>query len=335
MRDGAIVGEGYHERAGGPHAEVHALADAARRGDDARGAAMYVSLEPCAHHGRTPPCADALIAAGIARVVIGAEDPNPRTDGRGITRLREAGIEVVVAHDATAMRLIEPFAVAIRTVRPYIALKMAMSLDGHVAPRGGVQTWLTGEESRAFVHRLRAEADAVMVGAGTVRVDDPELTARPFVARNVPYTRVVVCETDAIPAASRVLHAPADHADAYAQTILLAPPAARARFRTLETIANVVYAGEGDAAQLDLVAALDALGRAGVRSVLCEGGPTLAGRLLAAGLVDRVHWLVAPRLLRTDAAIPVLASGTIDARLDEVVVETLGADVHITARVAR
>jgi diaminohydroxyphosphoribosylaminopyrimidine deaminase/5-amino-6-(5-phosphoribosylamino)uracil reductase len=212
---------------------------------------------------------------------------------------------------------------------------MAMSLDGFVAPRSGVQTWLTGEESRAMVHRLRAESDAVMVGAGTVRVDDPELTVRPFVARRVPYARVVVCETDSIPAASRVLHAPTEHADAYAPTIVLAPAGARERFRDRETIANVVYVGPDDAVQLDLVAALDALGRTGVRSVLCEGGPTLAGRLLAAGLVDRVHWLVAPRLLRTDAAIPVLASGAIDARLDDLVVETLGADVHITARVAR
>jgi diaminohydroxyphosphoribosylaminopyrimidine deaminase/5-amino-6-(5-phosphoribosylamino)uracil reductase len=274
-----------------------------------------------------------VIAAGIARVVIGAEDPNPRTDGRGISRLREAGIAVASVRDPAAEELIEPFAVAIRRVRPYLVLKMAASLDGYVAAKPGVQTWLTGEESRAFVHGLRAQNDAVMVGAGTVRVDDPQLTVRPFVARNVPYARVVVCETDAIPFASRVLSPPAEHADAYARTMLLAPAGARARFHECETIARVVYVGHDDATQLDLTAAMDALGATGVRSVLCEGGPTLAGRLLAAGLVDRIHWLFAPRLLRTDDAIPMLAGGSIDARLDAVVVERLGADVHVTARV--
>ncbi len=339
-RDGRILGEGHHEIAGGPHAEVHALADAARRGEDVRGATIYVSLEPCAHHGRTPPCADAVIAAGIARVVIGAEDPNPRTDRRGIAALRAAGIAVDVVHDAAAMALIDAFSVAIRHVRPYVVLKMAASLDGYIASEPGVQTWLTGDESRAFVHGLRAVYDAVMVGAGTVRVDDPELTARPFVARNVPYTRVVVCESDAIPLASRVLHAPADHREAYAQTIVLAPAAARERFRECETIANVVFAGPehlpaGAKPQLDLAEALDALGRTGIRSVLCEGGPTLAGRLLAAGLVDRIHWLYAPRLMRSDTAIPMLASGAVDAALTDVVVQRLGADVHVTARIAR
>src|SRR5579884_3487323 len=186
VRDGETLGEGYHRVRGGPHAEIEALDDARKNGKDPRGATLFVSLEPCNHHGLTPPCSEAIVAAGIARVVIGAPDPNPKTNAGGIARLREAGINAQIVHDAWAQRLIEPFSVAVRTARPYITLKMAASLDGYVAPKPGAH-WLTGEVARERVRELRAAHDAVMVGAGTVRVDDPQLTVRPAHARRKPY----------------------------------------------------------------------------------------------------------------------------------------------------
>jgi len=175
VRGGRTLAEGFHHRRGEAHAEIEALH--AARGD-ARGATLYVSLEPCDHAGLTPPCTRAVIEAGVARVVVGALDPNPRTAGAGLERLRGAGVDVVLADDASARDLIEAFAVWIRGPRPFVTLKMAASLDGYVAPSPGPH-WLTGSEAREFVRELRCEHDAVIVGAGTVVVDDPRLTVRP------------------------------------------------------------------------------------------------------------------------------------------------------------
>jgi len=169
VANGEIAGEGFHHRAGEPHAEVNALEAA---GDRARGATLYVSLEPCNHFGRTPPCSHAVADAGIARVVVGTFDPNPKTNEGGIAHLRGHGVDVEIADDDEARALIEPFAAAIRSERPFVTLKMAMSLDGYVSSRSGEVQWLTGEEARAFVRELRIEHDAVMVGAGTVRIDN-------------------------------------------------------------------------------------------------------------------------------------------------------------------
>jgi len=206
VRDGETLGEGWHHRRGEPHAEVEALRDAAARGRDVRGATAYVSLEPCHHHGRTPPCSEALIEAGVARAVVRALDPNPKTAAGGVRRLRDAGIDVEVVDDAVARGLVERFAWTIlHPDRPFVTLKMAMSLDGYVAARPGAQQWLTGPAARERVRELRFENDAVMVGAGTIRVDDPLLTVRPHANRRKPYTRVVVCETAPVPTASRVL----------------------------------------------------------------------------------------------------------------------------------
>ncbi|MDB5069891.1 MAG: 5-amino-6-(5-phosphoribosylamino)uracil reductase [Candidatus Eremiobacteraeota bacterium] len=308
MRDGVTLGEGWHHRAGEPHAEAEALRDAHARGNGVSGATAYVSLEPCNHTGRTPPCSEALIAAQIERVVIGALDPNPKTAGGGVRRLRDAGIEVDVADDAAAQALIERFRWTIVHDRPYVTLKMAASLDGYVAPRPGAQQWLTGPLARERVRDLRIEHDAVMVGAGTIRVDDPQLTVRPHATRRKPYARVVVCETEAIPATSRVLAPPPDAPlGAYRPTMVLAPRGAREKFAELARFAQVVYVGDEDARQLDLAAALAALRERDIATVLCEGGPTLAGRLLGAGLVQRLVWLVAPTLLRSDTAVPALA----------------------------
>jgi diaminohydroxyphosphoribosylaminopyrimidine deaminase/5-amino-6-(5-phosphoribosylamino)uracil reductase len=338
VREGITLGEGWHHRRGEPHAEVEALRAAHAAGCEVRGATAYVSLEPCNHHGRTPPCSEALIAAGIARVVVGAYDPNPKTAASGIARLRAAGIEVDVCESPEAQRLIERFAFTIaQAARPFVTLKMAMSLDGAIAAQPGRAEWLTGEAARAFVRGQRAEHDAVMVGAGTIRIDDPQLTVRPHASRRKPYTRIVVCETDPIPLGARVLAEPPEAPpNAYARTIVLAPAGARERFAALAAVAEVVFIGDPAATQLDLTAALEALRGRGIDTILCEGGPTLAGRLIRAGLVQRAIWLVAPRFLQAPTAVPVLAGADLSAlrngwRFDRV--ERLGDDLMLAGRI--
>ncbi len=315
---------------GEPHAEVEALRDAAARGNDVRGATMYVTLEPCDHTGLTPPCSAALIEAGIARAIVGTMDPNPRTAGAGVVRLREAGLAVDVVDDAWSRALVEDFAVAVTQPRPYLRLKLAASLDGRIAPQPGERHWLTGSQARDYVRELRATYDAVMVGAGTVRIDDPQLSVRPPRARRTPYVRVVVCETDTVPS-DRAVFAPLQ---GYARTIVLAPAGARARFAALEAHADVAYVGDEAALQLDLRLALAALRRRGVTSVLCEGGPTLAGKLLELDLVDRIDWLIAPALLSGPAAVPALVGGPGGKTLKFERVERLGPDVLLSAVVA-
>ncbi len=329
-RAGRTLGEGFHHRRGEAHAEVEAL----RSAGDARGATAYVSLEPCNHHGLTPPCSEALIEAGIARVVAGVADPNPRTAGAGFARLRAAGIDVELAEDPWARALIESFGVAVNRSRPYVHLKLAASLDGYVAPAPGAH-WLTGEPARDYVRELRASYDAVLVGAGTVRSDDPQLTVRPPRTRLRPYVRVVACEDAPIPADRRVLRSPdALEGVTYARTIVLAPAGARAAFAELEAVAEVAYIGAPDARELDLAAALRELRARGIASLLCEGGPTLAARLLAQRLVDRVDWLIAPVLLANDAAVPALRGADVRTaahgwRFDRV--ERLGEDLRLSA----
>ncbi len=288
---------------------------------------MYVSLEPCDHTGATPPCTRAIVGSGIRRIVVGAMDPNPRTAGRGVRRLRDAGISVDVANDALALGLVEAFARAVTTARPYVRLKMASSLDGYVAPEPGDRHWLTGYEARAYVRDLRASHDAVLVGAGTVRIDDPQLCVRPARSRRTPYRRVVACESAPVPRERAIF----ERLDGYAQTIVLAPAGMRDAFAALEEIADVLYVGATDARALDLADALVALRARDVTSVLCEGGPTLAAHLLADGLVDRCDWLLAPALLSGERAVPVLARdfGGTTLRFDRV--EWLGPDVLVSA----
>lgn len=328
--DGEIAGEGYHHRAGEPHAEVHALHAA---GERARGATLYVSLEPCNHTGRTPPCSHAVADAGIARVVVGTPDPNPRTAQGGIGYLRDRGVTVEIAGDTRAQAIVEPFAHAIRSKRPYVTLKMAMSLDGFIATKSGRQEWLTGEEARAFVRDLRISHDAVGVGAGTVRVDNPNLTVRPAHHRLREYVRVVLCETDTVDPESNVFR----ERDGYAKTVVVAPAGAAAKFENLAHTADVLFVGDAPAAQLDLEAGLRALKTRGIESLLCEGGPTMAGHLIARNLVDRVVWLVAPRFLRSDTSVPVLTSeslaGVRGLRFDRV--ERLGPDILLSGIIDR
>jgi diaminohydroxyphosphoribosylaminopyrimidine deaminase/5-amino-6-(5-phosphoribosylamino)uracil reductase len=337
VRAGATLGEGYHHRRGEAHAEIEALRAARASGADVRGATAYVSLEPCDHVGRTGPCAQVLVEAGVARVVIGTLDPNPVAAG-GAARLRAAGIAVDVADDPAARALIERFAYRTATSLPFVTLKMAMSLDGAIAPRPGGNFAVSGIAARERVRDLRFDHDAVMVGAGTIRIDDAQLTVRPHRIRRKPYVRVVVCESDAVPAHSRVFAQPADAPrGAYAPTIILAPGGLRERFAALEPIADVVYVGEPDADALDLRAAMRALRQErGIGAVLCEGGPTLGGRLLEQHLVARIIWFIAPRFLQTPRAVPVLAGADLTRafdgwRFDEV--ERVGNDMLVSARV--
>ena len=289
VHGGEIVGEGWHERAGGPHAEVAALTDA---GDRARGATAYVTLEPCAHTGRTGPCADALIAAGVARVVMALPDPNPVAKG-GAERLRAAGVEVVDGVcEAEARAQNEVFLHGLATGRPFVTLKCALSVDGRIAAADGTSQWLTGPEARAAAHRLRAEADAVVVGSGTVLADDPALTVRlPGHTAGQPL-RVVLDGRARTTSAHRVL-------DAEAPTLIaVAPDADRGAVDKLrDTGAELVTLPAAADGHLDLTGLLAELWRRDVRAVLVEGGAEVLGSFLRAGLWDRLTVHVAALLL--------------------------------------
>jgi diaminohydroxyphosphoribosylaminopyrimidine deaminase/5-amino-6-(5-phosphoribosylamino)uracil reductase len=331
MRGTTTLGEGYHRARGEPHAEIEALRAAAATGADVRGATLYVSLEPCDHTGSTPPCSRTILESGVTRVVVGTLDLNPAAAG-GAARLQAAGLSIDVADDPAARAIVEDFTTAIARSRPYLTLKMAASLDGFVAAQAG-PSWLTGERARDFVRDLRIAHDAVMVGAGTVRIDDPQLTVRPPAARRRPYVRIVACEDAPVPVESRVF----TPVDGYSPTVVLAPAGLRDRFAALESVADVHYVGHSDSLELDLTAALEALKARGMCSVLCEGGPTLAARLLMHDLVDRLHWLIAPLLLGNERAVPALAHTDVASvaralRFDRV--ERLGDDLLVSARSA-
>jgi diaminohydroxyphosphoribosylaminopyrimidine deaminase / 5-amino-6-(5-phosphoribosylamino)uracil reductase len=296
VRDGVVVGEGWHERAGGPHAEVVALAAA---GPAAAGATAFVTLEPCAHIGRTGPCATALVAAGVARVVVALADPNPVAAG-GAEVLRAAGVPVEVGvADEEARRQNAVFLHGVATGRPFVVAKAAVSLDGRIAAADGTSRWLTGAAARERAHALRAEVDAVVVGSGTVLADDPALTVRLPGFDGPQPLRVVLDGRGRTPSDARVL-------DGMAPTLLLSrDPGRLAAAAAVGAHVERVPAGR-DGGGVDLGAALAALWEREVRSVLVEGGAAVLHALLAADLVDRLHVHVAPVLLG-DAARPLLA----------------------------
>ncbi|MDE2149195.1 MAG: bifunctional diaminohydroxyphosphoribosylaminopyrimidine deaminase/5-amino-6-(5-phosphoribosylamino)uracil reductase RibD [Gammaproteobacteria bacterium] len=295
VRDGTIVGEGWHRRAGEPHAEALALAAAGAR---ARGATAYVNLEPCAHAGRTPPCADALIAAGVARVIAAIEDPDPRVAGRGGRRLRDAGIQVqfgLLAEEAAALN--RGFITRHRYGRPWVTLKLAVSLDGRTAMASGESRWVSGAAARAEVHRLRAEAGALLTSAATVAADDPQLTARIAGRAATRQPDRIVLDTEArLTPQARVFAAGARRRLLVAQDRLTA--AAQRFAGSGVELTGVPRAGVGG---LDLGHALQWLGQQGVNEVLSECGPRLAGALLAQGCVDEVLLYLAPKLFGADA----------------------------------
>ena len=274
VRNGEIVGEGYHTRFGTAHAEVEALRAA---GDRAEGATVYVTLEPCAHEGKTPPCASALVAARVARVVIAVRDPNPAAAG-GAELLHRAGIAVSIGVvEGEARELNAPFFHSFAGKRPWVTLKLAISLDAALADAAGRSRWITSEESRRLVHEMRAGSDAVGVGIGTVLADDPQLTVRDAPAPRVPPTRVVFDRAARLPATSALARTARD-----VPTIVVAESPPVARVRALAELGVRVI----DTTSLRV--ALDALGDAGVRSLLVEGGARIAGALLGTGMVDRL-----------------------------------------------
>jgi diaminohydroxyphosphoribosylaminopyrimidine deaminase/5-amino-6-(5-phosphoribosylamino)uracil reductase len=306
-----VLGEGFHARLGERHAEVAAIEDARGRGADLAGGTMYVTLEPCAHQGRQPPCVEAILAAGIGRVVIGSGDPTPKASGRGPEILRDGGVEVVWSEgeDATAARrLNQAFRKHARTGRPLVVLKSALTLDGRTATAAGDSRWISGPASRELVHRWRAELDAVAVGVATAVEDDALLTARDVNAARQP-TRVIFDSSARLPLESRIVASVGE-----APVVVIAGAAApRPRIDALDAagVEVITCSGEG-AAQVG--AALDELGDRGIASVLLEGGATLAGSFRDAGELDELRLFYAPILLGGAAARPLLGgsgSGTI------------------------
>ncbi len=286
---GRILGEGFHEGPGRPHAEIVALEQA---GDDARGATLYTTLEPCDHFGRTPPCTRAIARAGVTRVVSAMGDPNPVVDGRGFAALEAAGIEVrsgILAQEATRQN--EAYAKHVRTGLPFVTWKMAASLDGKVASRDGTSRWITGEAARADVHRLRAAADAILVGAGTALVDDPSLTVRDPGYRGRPPLRVLVDARGRVPETGDLFD---EAAPTMVATTGSAPRERREAWRARG--AEVVeYEAEGGGVPLPQL--LSDLGKRDVQGVLLEGGPTLAWSMVEDRAVDKVVVYLAPKLI--------------------------------------
>ena len=363
VRGGEVIGEGFHAELGGLHAERAALADCAARGEDPAGATMYVTLEPCAHQGRQPPCVEAILAAGIGRVVIASEDPSEKACGRGPGVLRDGGVEVELAagEEASAARLLnQPFRKHARTGLPLVTLKLAISLDGQTTTAPGDSPWISSERSRELVHRWRAESDAIAVGIGTVLADDPLLTARPS-ASGAPYAyvvgkkrtgtvlrpsaRVVFDRQARLPLASQLL-ATLDRAP----VLVVVSPDADVSCRDALADAGVeILVADG------IEAALAALGRRGIASLFLEGGRTLAAAFAAADAIDEARVFVAPVLLgvggervQAGAGFFALESASLAApsvrktghraRPDTPTpsqhssVETIGDDVLITAR---
>ena len=323
--EGVIVGRGSHEFAGGPHAEIHALAEA---GDRARGATLYCTLEPCSHAGRTGPCAPRVVDAGIRRVVIAGEDPNPLVAGKGLEYLRGHGVEVSVGVlRAAAERLNAPFFTVMRAGRPFVTMKVAISRDNRVAARPGERTQLTGPAANRLIHRERAEADAIAVGVGTILVDDPLLTPR-GAYRTRPLVRVIFDRSLRTPPSAHILSTlAAGPIIVFAQEPR--DPEARLRAEGLRAAgADVRFPGLEDGSGF-LKAALSILAGLGVMSVILEGGPTLHAAAWADRLVDRVQVFQAPRTLGA-AGVPWLNGEefSID-RLREVTTMPLGADLLI------
>ena len=321
-----VVGEGYHQRAGGPHAEVVALSAA---GERARGATAYVTLEPCSHHGRTPPCVEALIAAGVARVVFAIGDPNPRVNGGGVARLREAGIEVEGGVLEASARALNPgFLSRMERGRPWVRVKLASSLDGRTALADGESRWITGDAARADVQKLRARASALLTGSGTVLQDDPRLNVRLPGATRQPLRIVLDPELETPPEA-RILAPPGE-------TILMTASQDAVRAGRLAAAGARVENLPRDGSGLDLRAVMTRLAELEVNELHVESGATLAGAFLAAGLVDELVVFMAPTLLG-EGARPLLAVGPLASmddrpRLVLVSVRRVGPDLRLVLR---
>ena len=333
VRDGEVLGEGFHGSYGGPHAEIEAIA--ACDGADISDATLYVSLEPCCHEGKTPPCTDAIVAAGIGRVVVASDDPTEKASGRGLGILRDEGIDVEVAGGDLAARarlLNQPFRKLARRGRPWILFKSAMTLDGKVATETGDSKWISGEDSRLRSHHWRAECDAVAVGIGTALADDPQLTARIAAATRQP-RRIVFDSLARLPLDSRlVVDAPE-----VALTVVVSRAAPRTATDALETHGAEVLVASGENEPARVRSALDQLGAQGVTSILLEGGPHLAGAFLDAEEVDEMRLFLAPIVLGGRTARDVIEGEGVDQiasalRALTLECERIGDDLLVSAR---
>jgi diaminohydroxyphosphoribosylaminopyrimidine deaminase/5-amino-6-(5-phosphoribosylamino)uracil reductase len=336
-RDDEVLGEGWHERFGGAHAEVNAIEACGMA--DLGGATLYVSLEPCCHEGKTPPCTEAIVQAGIARVVVGSDDPTEKASGRGLGILRDEGVEVVIADGelATAARLLnQAFRKHARVGRPWVLFKSAMTLDGKVATRAGDSQWISGEHSRALAHQWRASVDAVVVGIGTALADDPQLTARPDGTPAEPAEqprRVIFDSLARLPPTSQLLAAVPE----IPLTLIVSRAAARADTDALEAAGAEILVATGENEPARVRSALDQLGAAGVASLLLEGGPHLAGAFLDAGEIDEIRLFLAPLLLGGRTARDPLEGEGVE-RISEALraltfdCERVGEDLLVSAR---
>jgi diaminohydroxyphosphoribosylaminopyrimidine deaminase/5-amino-6-(5-phosphoribosylamino)uracil reductase len=299
VKDGRIVGQGCHERVGGPHAEVNAIDDA---GDDARNATLYVTLEPCNHFGRTPPCTQKIIDAGIRRVVVGMNDPNPDVTGGGNAFLKEHQIEVTTAVlEKEAKELNEGFATWITTKKPFVIAKCAATLDGRIATRTGDAKWVTGPVSRRHVHRIRHGVDGIMVGVQTVIADNPSLTTRLEGEEGSDPTRVILDTNLSMPPTAKMLSQPSNAAT----WIVCGPDATEKRRKNLEKAGARIMRVPTLESRIDLPALIKRLGSENITSLLIEGGGTVLGSAFAAGIVDKVCFFYAPKILGGDDGVPI------------------------------
>ena len=336
-RDGETLGEGWHEEFGGLHAEVNAIEACGL--EDLSGATLYVSLEPCCHEGKTPPCTEAILQAGIQRVVIASDDPTEKASGRGLGILRDEGVEVILADGelaASARLLNQAFRKHARVGRPWVLFKSAMTLDGKVATRTGDSKWISGEDSRGLAHRWRASVDAVVVGIGTALTDDPQLTARPdgpLAQLGTQPRRVVFDSLARLPPTSQLVAAAAE----IPLTVIVSRAAAHADTDALEAAGVQVLVATGENEPARVRSGLDQLGTRGVHSVLLEGGPHLAGAFLDANEIDEIRLFLAPLLLGGSAARDPLEGKGVE-HISEALraltfdCESIGEDLLISAR---
>lgn len=324
-----VVSQGWHARFGGSHAEIEALAQA---GSAAVGATMYVTLEPCCHHGKTPPCTEAIVRAGIRRVVVAHRDPFPRVDGGGIDQLRAAGVQVDVGlMESASRRLNAPYLKLVRQGRPWINAKWAMTLDGKLAARSGDSRWISGERSRQRVHQLRGRMDAILIGAGTARADDPQLTVRPSGLRTP--VRIVLDSQATLATDSRLVQT------ARETPVLIAagPEAPRQRCQQLKAAGCEVWIGASEDRNQRLMELLEELGRLRMTHVLVEGGAQVLGSLFDARAIDEVHAFVAAKLIGGRTAPSPLAGCGLShmpqaVTLSEPTIEILEGDVYFRGR---
>ena len=327
LRDGDVVGEGWHERTGAHHAEVNAISKAGSR---AEGSTLHVTLEPCNHQGRTPPCTDAIVRSGISRVVIGHLDPDPRMRGNSVRILRDAGIEVEILEEPAFERQNEQFFTAMRNGRPFVHLKLAATLDGRIAAANGDSKWVTGEAARRRARELRAETGAVLVGAGTVRADDPTLTARDLPEKPPDIFRVILDPNLTTSMNSRLVKTAGE-----APVLIFTkknPDVARAQ--ELKEYGVEVVSSEMSGEGLDLRFVLEELRIRGARGLLVEGGGDTAGRFLEQGLVDKVTMFYAPKVIGSEG-VPMIGQLRLNRMVDALQfrvsgVEQLGDDVSLT-----